>query len=390
MNQRNPMQHQVAIAGAASTGFSAHNTSRSQVSLAAQACIDVMRQCGLRPEDIDGLCGSWMQSVSVMQSTLGIPRTTWAANQFIPIGNQLAAAASAVHSGLASVVLVFHAAYRLAWNTTSSLKDPFRRIATPGLTDPHPGPETVINAVGYTAWASRYLHEYGLDRTGFGLVAINDRSNAGRNPLAAKRDPITMDDYLAARMIREPLGLLDMDVPVDGADAFIVTTAERARDMALPAVLIDTVVLGQTDCNDEDQLRGLRHHGQQIVVEELKAKSDFWLDDVDVYFPYDGFSMLALNWIENAGWCGYGQGPDFLKQHWNVETNSVLINGRVPINPHGGSLSEGGTHGSGHLREAVHQLQGRAGDRQVEGAQRALLTPGGFFFNAQGITLSRA
>ena len=86
-------------------------------------------------------------------------------------------------------------------------------------------------AAAYAAWASRYLHEYGATREPFGRVAINSRTNAAANPLAAMRTPMTMDDYLAARMIREPLCMLDMDLPVDGADAFVLTTAERARSM---------------------------------------------------------------------------------------------------------------------------------------------------------------
>ena len=201
------------------------------------------------------------------------------------------------------------------------------------------------------------------------------------------RDPITMQDYLAARMIRWPLCLLDMDVPVDGADAFIVTTTERARDLALPPVLINAVTLGMIDKNDEDQQPSLRHHGQHVVVEALKARSDFWIDDTDLYFPYDGFTPIALNWIENAGWCGPGEAGPFIEDNWDAEGNRILIKGRIPVNPHGGALSEGGTQGSGHFREAIHQLQGRAGERQVPDARTAIITAGGFFFNAQGATL---
>jgi acetyl-CoA acetyltransferase len=384
----NPMRNKVAIAAAASTGFVAGNSGRSQTSLAAQACIDVIHQAGLRREDIDGICGSW-PSAAQLQSALGIPRTTWAANPPIPVGNHFAAAAAAVYSGMANVVLVYHTSYRLPWNTSSSLKDPFRRIATPGLTEPAPGPESIAGAVGYTAWASRYIHEYSVPKESFGLVAVSDRTNALNNPQAAMRTPMSMDDYLAARMIRWPLSLFDMDIAVDGADAFIVTSAERARDMPLPAVLIDAVVLGQTDHNEEDQLVGLQHHGQHIVIDALRAKSAFWIDDIDIYFPYDGFTILTLNWIENAGWCKPGEAGDFLREHWDEGSNRVLINGRVAVNSHGGSLSEGATQGSGHIREAVHQLQGLAGARQVPQARRALITPGGFFFNAQGITLCR-
>jgi acetyl-CoA acetyltransferase len=380
----------VAIAGAATTGFRPHNTDRSQASYVAQACKAVLDQCGLTPRDIDGLCGS-LPSAPAVQAMLGIPEVSWFANPAIPFGNHLAAAASAVHSGLCDVVLAYHGAYRMGWNTGSALKDPFRRGASFGAGVVVP-PESVTASVGYTAWASRYIYEFDVPRESLGYVAVNDRTNARLNPAAAMRAPMTMDDYLTARMIRSPLCLFDMDVPVDGADAFIITTAERARDLRLPPVLVNAVVLGMTEKNVEDQTPDLRHHGQQVTVEVLQAKSDFWIDDTDVYFPYDGFSVIALNWLENVGFCGPGEAGSFIEDNWAPNddgTGRILIKGRVPVNPHGGALSEGGTQGSGHLREAVHQLQGLAGDRQVPGAQRALLTLGGFFFNAEGITLRR-
>jgi acetyl-CoA acetyltransferase len=382
------MKDRVAIAGASTTGFVATNLNRTQASLAAEACIDVIGKCGITRGDIDGLCGSW-PSAAVLQSTLGIPEVTWFGNPVIPMVDHVATAAAAVHAGLCEVALIYHAAYRAPWNSGSALKDPFRRIATPGLSDPQPGPETMAAVVGYTGWASRYMYEYGVTREDFGLVAINARSNAGRNPAAAMREPLSMDDYLSAPMIREPLCLYDMDPAVDGADAFIVTTTERARDMALPPILINAAVLGQVRHNEEDQTVSLRQHGQQVVVETLKAKSDFWIDDIDVYFPYDGFTPITLNWIDNAGWCKPGEAGAFLREHWVAEEGRALINNRIPVNPHGGSLSEGATQASGHIREAVHQLQGVAGDRQVADARRALITAGGFFFNAQGLTLHR-
>ncbi|HEX4661873.1 MAG TPA: hypothetical protein VH307_31140 [Streptosporangiaceae bacterium] len=193
-------------------------------------------------------------------------------------------------------------------------------------------------------------------------------------------------------MIRGPLCLYDMDVAVDGADAFIIPTAERARDLRLPPVLVNAIVLGMIDKNEEDQSPSLRQHGKQVTVEALKAKSDFWIDDIDLFFPYDGFSVIALNWFENVGYCGPGEAGSFIEDSWAAGedgTGRILIKGRVPVNTHEGSLSEGGTQGSGHLREAVRQLQGLAAGRQVEGAERALLAVGGFFFNAQGITLRR-
>jgi acetyl-CoA acetyltransferase len=387
---RNPLKDRVAIANAATTGFVASNSERSPGSLAVEACIAVLRDTGLSAGDVDGICGSGVPTAPWVQAALGIPEITWFANPMIPIGNHITAAAAAVHSGVCETVLVYHAAYRMAWNTASSLVDPFRRTLSPGSSSRGAAPESIAGAVGYTAWASRYIHEFGTTREQLGLVALNGRTNALRNPAAAMRTPMTMDDYLAARMIRWPLCLYDMDVPVDGADAFVVTTAERARDLPHPPVLVHATTLGMIARNDEDQQPSLRDTGQQVVIDALRARSDFWIDDVDVYFPYDGFSIITLNWIENAGWCGPGEAGDFLAEHWDSDSGRVLINGRLPINPHGGSLSEGGTQGSGHVREAVLQLQGRAGPRQVPGATTALVTPGGFFFNAQGMTLRRA
>jgi acetyl-CoA acetyltransferase len=387
IGRRNPVKDKVAFANAATTGFTAHNTERSAASLVSEACIAVLRDCGLTAADVDGICGS-IPLAPQIQSALGIPEVTWYANPVAPFVNQVTAAVSAVYAGFCDVVLAYHAAYRLPWNTASALKDPFRR--GPSLSSAlsaGAGLESVTGAVGYTAWASRYLHQYGAPREHLGYIAINNRSNAARNPAAAMRDPITMDDYLAARMIRWPLCLLDMDLPVDGADAFVITTTERARDLPYRPVLVHAATLGTIDRNDEDQQPSLGRHGQHVVVEALRARSDFWIDECDIYFPYDGFSIIALNWFENAGWCGAGEAGAFIEDNWDARENRIMIGGRVPVNTHGGALSEGGTQGSGHIREAVHQLQGRAGERQVAGARTAIVTGGGFFFNSQGVTL---
>jgi acetyl-CoA acetyltransferase len=145
--------------------------------------------------------------------------------------------------------------------------------------------------------------------------------------------------------------------------------------------------VGITAPTEELSTVGLGHHGQHVVVKHLREKSDIWIPNIDVYFPYDGFSFIALAWIENTGWCGAGEAGDFIDSNWDSAGNRLMIDGRIPVNPHGGALSEGGTQGSGHIREAVVQLRGDASGRQVKDAKTALLTPGGFFFNAQGLVL---
>ena len=383
---RYPAKDQVAIVGIGSTGFS-RDAGRSSAGLAADASIAAIRDAGLERSDIDGVVVSAEPGAPAphqLASILGIPTITHHTRPTPVAGFALMDAVNAVFTGACDTALVCSSLMRSPGTSRSGSSDPLRRnlvMGTPSY------PESAAMAAAYAAWASRYVYEYDSRREDFGRVAINCRTNAVDNPLAAMRSPLTMSDYLAARMIREPLCLFDMDVPVDGADAFVVTTVERARRLPHPPVLVHAATAGLVGTNDEDQLPNLRRHGQHVVVERLKATTDIWIDDIDVYLPYDGFTIITLGWIENTGWCAPGGGGRFLEEHWDNEQNRVLINGRIPINPHGGSLSEGATRGSGHLREAVVQLRGAGGDRQVPGAKTALVTPGGFFFNSQGFIL---
>ncbi|TML12791.1 MAG: thiolase family protein [Actinobacteria bacterium] len=383
---RYPAKDQVAIVGVGSTGFR-RDSGRSSAAMAAEASIGAIRDAGLNRDDIDAVVVAAEPGAPAphqLASMLGLPTIVHHTRPTPVAAFALIDAVNAVFAGTCDTALVCFSMMRTPGASRSSTGDPLRRNLMMGAPS---YPENASMAAAYAAWASRYVYEYDTRREDFGYVAINGRTNAARNPLAVMRSPLSMSDYLAARMIREPLCLFDMDVPVDGADAFVVTTAERARELPHPPVLVHAATAGLVGTNDEDQLPSLRRHGQHVVVDRLKAMSDIWIDDVDVYLPYDGFSIITLGWIENTGWCAPGHAGRFLEEHWDAEHNRVLIDGRIPINPHGGSLSEGATRGSGHLREAVVQLRGDAGDRQVPGARTALVTPGGFFFNSQGVVL---
>jgi acetyl-CoA acetyltransferase len=384
---RTAAKDKVAVVGVGSTGFLRDAGSRTSASLAAEASVKAIRDAGLTAGDIDGVISVAEQGAPApnqLASMLGIPTVSYHGRPTPVAGFALIDAVNAIFSGSCDTALVCSSVLRTPGTSRSSAGDPFRRHLAGGA---QIMPEHATMAAAYAAWASRYIHEYHARREDLGHVAINDRTNAARNPLAVMHAPLTMDDYLAARMIREPLCLLDMDVPVDGADAFVLTTADRATRSPHTPVLVHAATAGLVGRNEEDQLPDLRRHGQHVVVEQLKQRSDIWLDDIDVYLPYDGFSIITLGWIENTGWCHPGDAGRFLEEHWDKQTDRVLIDGRVPINPHGGSLSEGATRGSGHIREGVVQLRGDAGDRQVPGARTALVTPGGFFFNSQGIIL---
>lgn len=383
---RYPVKDQVAIVGVGSTGFTRHAGARTPASLAVEASVAAVRDAGLGAAAIDGVCGTTPAAHKVA-AALGLPEVRWFSNQVPTVGFSLLEAMHAVYAGACDTVLMYHSMYRTPFWSRSAARDPFRRHAGPGAAAAAAGvrsdPEDLFGPMGYPAWASRYIAEFKPKREHFGFVAVNDRTNAGANPLAVRRDPIVMDDYLAAPMVREPLCLLDMDIPVDGGDALVITTAERARDLPHPPVLVHAATAGLVDRNDEAQLPGLQRHGQHVVVDALRERSDIWIPEIDLYFPYDGFTIITLAWIENTGWCQPGEAGPFLEDHWTGDR--VLIDGRIPVNPHGGALSEGGTQGSGHVREAIVQLRGEAGDRQLPGAESALVTPGGFFFNALGM-----
>ena len=386
---RNPVKDQVAIVGIGCTGFSRHDT-RTPLALGLEAATKAVRDAGLTANDIDGVVALGEPGAPGPQqfaSALGVDSVTHWTRPSPVVMFSLVDAVNAIYAGSADTILVISSMIRLPWNSRSAANDPFRRRIPSGV----PGiPESVAMATGYTAWASRYLYEYGVTREAWARIAVNGRTNALRNPLAAIDKPLTLDDYYEARMIRDPLCMLDMDLPADGADAFVLTTAERAKALPHTPVLVHATATGMVGENTEDQLVSLQRHGQHIVVEQLKAKGDFWIDEVDVFFPYDGFTVITTGWIENTGYCAPGTAGDFLREHWVEDENRVMIDGRVPINPHGGGLSEGATRGTGHVREAVTQLRGEAGERQVDGARTALVTPGGFFFNSQGALLRTA
>ena len=386
---RNPIRDEIAIVGLGSTGFHRDSGGRSAKALACDASIRAIRDAGFEPGDIDGIVGAAEPggpNPNEMSAALGLPQVTHFSSPMPVAVFALVDAMNAIFSGSCSTVLLYFAYTRLPWNSRSAAEDPFRRHHTLGVM---PAPESVNAAAAYAAWASRYIHEYDARREDFGRVALNARAGAARNPLAVMKTPLSMEGYLQARMIREPLCLLDMDIPVDGADAFVLTRTECAREKTRNPVVVHAATTGLVGTNDEDQLPSLRRHGQHVVVESLRAKSDLWLEDMDIFFPYDGFSIITLGWIENFGWCPPGGAGRFLEEHWDPEAGCVMIDGRIPLNPHGGSLSEGATRGSGHIREAVMQLRGDADERQVAGARNALIGCGGFFFNSQGAILRR-
>lgn len=350
------------------------------LALTVQACRRAVDDAGLTFADIDGLAtwpgaglvgGMGEGGVTALESALGI-RPTWyngGGETFGP-GGSVIAAMLAVAAGLARHVLCF----RTVWEATYGALVKAGRITPPGgRTTSWQAPFGATSPAHTLAQnAQRHFHHYGTTRETLGWIALNQRANAALNPTAVYRDPLTMDDYLAARPITTPFGLYDCDVPCDGAVAVIVSSVDTARDLARPPVLVEAVGTQIVERLEWDQSTLL--HEPQVLGQSahLWSRTSLRPGDVDVAQLYDGFTFNCLSWLEGMGFCGLGEAKDFLDGGKNIARDGLL-----PLNTHGGQLSHGRTHGMGLIHEAITQLRGDAGPRQVADARIAVATTGG-------------
>ena len=231
--------------------------------------------------------------------------------------------------------------------------------------------------------ASNHFHRYGTTRETLGWVALNQRANAAVNPNAIYREPLTMDDYLSARLISTPFGLYDCDVPADASIAVIVSAVDAARDLAKPPVLVEAVGTQMTERIEWDQST-MTHEPQTLgPAAHMWTRTTLRPADVQVAELYDGFSFNCVSWIEALGFCGIGEAKDFLDGGKNIARDG----GVVALNTNGGQLSAGRTHGMGFVHEAVVQLRGEGGERQVADADVAVVSSGGL--TPSGVLLLR-
>ncbi len=216
-----------------------------------------------------------------------------------------------------------------------------------------------------------HMHEYGTRREHLGEIALAARAHAALNPAAVYREPLTMEQYLSARMVTWPFGLYDCDAPVDGSTAVVVSAVDVARDLPHPAVRINAVGSAIRGRPVWDQWEDLTTMAARDAAAQLWERTDLRPADVDTIQLYDGFSWLTLAWIEALGFCRRGEGGPF------VEGGRVRLGGALPLNTWGGQLSGGRLHGFGFLAEAIRQLRGECGPRQVKDCEVAVVAAGG-------------
>ncbi len=353
------------------------------LSLTIEAARNAVADAGLTMADIDGLStypggfaagGHSEGGVTALEESLRI-RPTWfnGTGETPGQGGSVVAAMLAVAAGLCRHVLCFRTVWESTWAERLRSRPPTGGSRVEGDFMQWRAPFGAMSAANWIAMnASNHFYRYGTTRAALGAIATNARRNAGLNPAAIYRDPMTMDDYFAARMITSPFGLFDCDVPCDGSIALVVSAADIAPDLAKPPVYVEAVGTQIIDRVSWDQ-GTLSHEPQtQGPAAHLWSRTSLRPADVDFAQLYDGFSFNCLSWLEGLGFCGVGEAGDFLS-----DPGRIALGGQLPLNTFGGQLSAGRTHGYGFLHEAVVQLRGDGGERQVTGAEVGVVSTGG-------------
>jgi acetyl-CoA acetyltransferase len=366
-------ERRAAISGVG-LAMAGRRADRSALDLTLDAIFEALGDAGLEITDIDGL-SSWpgvsvtpgMAPVSLreVKESLALELNWFAASPEAP--GQLSAvmnAAMAVAAGQARHVLCFRTLSQYSEQVKSRTPTPDRgrpeRVdglmswirPFNGLSAAHP----------LALVAMRHMHEFGTTREQLGAIAVNGRRNAVANPRALYRDPLTLEAYLSARMITEPLCLYDCDAPIDGSTVIIVSDWQRARGLRKPPLRIEAMSGAFHGRNSWDQVASLTNMAATDAGRHLWERTDLKPGDVDVANLYDGFSILTLIWLESLGFCAKGESGAFVEGGTRIARD-----GQLPLNTGGGQLSAGRLHGFGLLWETCMQLWGEGGARQVPG-----------------------
>ena len=350
---------------------------RSGMDLTLEAARAAIADAGLTTTDIDGIStypgGSGAAAAGFagpgspeVQDALRL-RVNWHSGG-LEGAAQLAAvvnAVMAVGAGLARHVLV----YRTVTEATAQGSGGRQAIGIGGGGGGVSGtmqwslPYRAYSAANWLAInAQRHFHEFGTTSEQMAMIPINARKNAALNPKAVYTDPMTLDDYFASRMITTPFRLFDCDAPVDGSTALIVSAAEHARDVDHPVARVEAVGTALRGRPSWDQFDDMTTMAARDAGAHMWTRTDLKPTDVDVAELYDGFSFLAMAWLEALGFCGHGESGAFIEGG-----GRIALDGELPLNTHGGQLSAGRLHGFGFIHEACVQLRGAAGARQVGG-----------------------
>lgn len=369
-------QKSVAVVGAAETTQMGRIPDVSVIGLHADAALNALADCGLKPSDIDGVACAGI-SPTDLAHYLGITPTYADGTSVGGCSFMLHVrhAAAAINAGLCTTVLITHGESGKSrvgaggfGRAPSSLMGQFEMPF--GVTSP---------PTMFTIPVLRYLKTYGLTEEDLAWVSVIQREWAGKNPRASFRDPITVDDVLNSPMIAWPFRLLMCCLVTDGGGALILTSAERARDFKTKPVYVlgtgesvETPLVSQME--DFTSSKAFRVSGKKAFDEAGLKHAD-----VDHLMIYDAFAHLPLYGLEDLGFCKPGEAAAFIRER------NTAIGGKLPLNTNGGGLSymHSGMYGMYALQESVRQLRGTAA-AQVPGAKNSVCHGVGGMFGASG------
>jgi len=367
------LRDKAAIVGIGETLYS-RNSGMSDVALLLQASVRAIEDAGLSPKDIDGVVLVYTNVVAEdLMSNFGTKDMAYSASVHLGGASAVASfqsAAMAVATGVATNILCV-----AGWNGYSRIRISAGMEGQPQLAlsqlrsfeEPY---GVFVPAQWYAPMARRHMYEYGTSSRQFGAVAVAMRKHAQLNDNALMRGrTITIDDHQNSKMIADPFRLLDCSLEPDGAAAVVVTSAERARDMRHKPVYVMGVAEGHPEPPDEIVNRPLLTEvGVKKAAPRAFAMAGVTPRDIDVAEIYDCFTFIVICQLEDIGFCGKGEGGPF------VEGGRIELGGELPVNTHGGLLSQAHVLGMNNVVEAVKQLRGTAGRAQVDNAEIALVS----------------
>ncbi|MGB3245897.1 MAG: thiolase family protein [Sulfitobacter sp.] len=351
----------------------------------ARALRGTLKAAGLAKSDIDGFCAS---SFSLFPDTaVGLTQHLGLCLRWldhIPMGGAsgivaLRRGARAIQAGDADIIACV-AADTNHIDSFRKLLGGFSRFAS-DATFPYGagGPN-----MSFALLTDTYMKKTGAIRADFGKICVAQRDNARHYPPALIKKPLGLEEYLAARMISDPIGLFDCVMPCAGGEAFLMMSEERAARLGVPFVRISGLIeRHNAHAQDAIQQRG----GWTLDIDELYQMADTTPQDIDLLQTYDDYPVICMMQLEDLGFCAKGDAPAFVQAH------DLTIKGDFPHNTSGGQLSGGQAGAAGGylgLTEAIRQLTNRAGPTQVMGAKRAMVSGFGMINYDRGLCTGAA
>ncbi|MBM3659516.1 MAG: thiolase [Actinobacteria bacterium] len=396
------LKDKAAVVGVGATQYYKRGQSVPQTPLemAGKAMLAALDDAGLAVDDVDGLAlysFGLGGDTSLFAQTMGIPEVRFTA--MLTGGGGGAAgsvglAAAAIDSGMATTVVSLmtlqQAVSRFGTSYAPRGKPGAQYSASPSPEKDFASPAGLMGpGQMFAVLAMRHMHLYGTQREHFAEVAISQRENAIKRETSLMQVPLTLDDYFNARLIAEPLCLFDFCLECDGAVAVVTTTLDRAQDLRQPPVKVTASAHGGhgrwgqaiTWMNMPDEY--FVSSGHRPVAQRLWDMAGMTEADVDVALLYDHFSPMVIMQLEDYGFCPIGEGGRFV-----ADGNIRYGTGSIPVNTHGGNLSEAYIIGMTHVKEAVEQLRGTAVN-QVADAEVALVTGGPASIPTSSLLLTR-